>query len=293
MRLFIAMAGADLLARDLADRLHGQSLIAEDRRFPDGESYVRLSPAVKGKDVLLVCQLSPPDAALLPLVFAARTARALGARSVKLVAPYLPYLRQDRIFEPGEALSSAIFANLISREVDALITVDPHLHRYPSLETIYSIPATVVHSSGLIAAWIRDNVESPVIIGPDSESAQWVSDVARSADAPWACFEKKRLGDRKVELIGPDLERWRDRTPVVVDDIAASGETMIAALEHLVQVDLKAPYCIAIHGLFDEDTGNRIARLAKRLITTDTVPNKYNSLAVAPLIAQVLAAQGC
>lgn len=71
------------------------------RRFPDGESYVRLDAPVGGRDALLVCGLDRPDERLLPLVFAAGAARELGAASVGIVAPYLGYLRQDRRFRDG------------------------------------------------------------------------------------------------------------------------------------------------------------------------------------------------
>ena len=65
----------------------------EVHRFPDGEVRVRLSGAMNGEDVVLLAALDRPDARLLALLFAAATARELGAATVGLVAPYLPYLR--------------------------------------------------------------------------------------------------------------------------------------------------------------------------------------------------------
>ncbi|WP_163434697.1 ribose-phosphate pyrophosphokinase-like domain-containing protein, partial [Escherichia coli] len=65
----------------------------ESRRFPDGETYVRLACNVSGRDVAIVCTLAQPDEQFLRLVFAARAARDLGAATVTLVAPYLAYMR--------------------------------------------------------------------------------------------------------------------------------------------------------------------------------------------------------
>ena len=92
--------------------------VVTSRRFPDGETYLRIDTDCAGKTVILVCTLERPDDKLLPLVFLADAVRELGAARVGLVAPYLAYLRQDRRFLPGEAVTSKTFAGLLSRYVD-------------------------------------------------------------------------------------------------------------------------------------------------------------------------------
>src|SRR3546814_2878173 len=96
---------------------------------------MRLHSAVAGCDAAVVCTLARPDDQFLQLLFAARLLRESGARSVQLVAPYLAYMRQDRRFHDGEALTSRQFAQLLSAEFDGLVTVDPHLHRYGNLRS--------------------------------------------------------------------------------------------------------------------------------------------------------------
>ena len=124
----------------------------------------------------------------------------MGAASVCLVAPYLAYMRQDTRFNPGEAVTSEYFARLLSGAIDRLITIDPHLHRRNSMQEIYSVPCDVLHAAGVISAWIRENIPQALLIGPDSESEQWVSEVARNAGAPSIVLEKIRHGDRDVEV---------------------------------------------------------------------------------------------
>src|SRR5690242_4111212 len=113
------MTGNEQLAWELVSLTSGEYGEIELLQFPDGESYVRVLSDVKDKDVFLVCTLAKPDSKFLQLVFTAATVRSFGAASVKLVAPYLAYMRQDRIFHPGEALTSRTFAELISRYFDA------------------------------------------------------------------------------------------------------------------------------------------------------------------------------
>lgn len=137
--LIFALHGQDKLSADLAVLLGGETGHLTIRRFPDGESYVRLDTPVTGHPVILVCDMRDPDAKILQICFAAAAAKELGATCVGLVAPYLPYMRQDLRFQPGEAITSASFARLIGGFADWLVTVDPHLHRYASLGEIYAI----------------------------------------------------------------------------------------------------------------------------------------------------------
>ncbi len=143
---------------------------------------------------------------MLSLLFAAATARELGAVQIGLVAPYLAYMRQDRRFVPGEAVTSREIAQLLSEAFDWLVTIDLHLHRYNSLNEIHRIPTCVVHAASLISEWIKANLTNALIIGPDSESEQWVSTVAKDAGAPYTVLEEVRRGDRDVEISIKSLE---------------------------------------------------------------------------------------
>ena len=198
--LFIPMPGNEATARALARPLGAALGQLELRAFPDGETYLRFDGDLSGRSLAIVCTLDRPNEKILPLLFAAATARELGAIKVGLVAPYLAYMRQDRRFKPGEAVTSREIAQLLSNAFDWMVTVDPHLHRYSSLSEIYRIPTRVVHAASLMSEWIKANVPKPLIIGPDGESEQWVSTVAQDAGAPYAVLEKVRRGDREVEI---------------------------------------------------------------------------------------------
>lgn len=258
-------------------------------RFPDGEMSVRLDTSVEGVEVVLVCGLHRPDAKLLPLCFAADAARDLGATRVGLVAPYLAYLRQDRRFNPGEAITSTTFARILSAHVEWLVSVDPHLHRYPSLSAVYSVPASVVHAGLSIAEWIATNVERPILVGPDSESEQWVAEVASLAQAPFVVLEKTRRGDRDVEVSIPQIERWRDHTPVLVDDIVSTARTMIATVGQLLRLALRAPVCIGVHAVFAGSAYDELRSAgAVQVVTCNTIEHPSNRIDVTPAIGRAV-----
>jgi ribose-phosphate pyrophosphokinase len=287
--IVIPLPGNEALAASIARSLNVEHGTLQTRSFPDQETYLRFEHPLKGRTVILVCSLNQPDAKFLPLVFAADAARELGAEQVILVAPYLCYMRQDRRFHAGEAVTSASFARRLSATFESFVTVDPHLHRYRSLNEIYSIPSRVIHAAPAIADWIVQNEKQAVLIGPDIESEQWVSDVARSAHSPHRVLRKERFGDRDVKIELPDLTEFREHTPILIDDIVSSGRTMIEASRQLRRQGLAAPVCIAVHGLFTPETERELMGVAARIATTNTVQHHTNAIDLSQALADQVA----
>lgn len=288
--LVLAPDGGHPLGRLLADALGLPLGAVESRRFPDGETYLRLDAECRGRHVIIACTLDRPDPKLLPLVFLAGAARAEGAVRVGLVAPYLAYMRQDQQFRPGEAVTSRMFATLLSRHIDWLVTVDPHLHRVHTLDEIYTVPTRVVAAAPALAAWIAAHVPRPLVVGPDEESTQWVRDVATRAGAPFVVMRKVRRGDREVEIASPDVSAWRDRTAIVVDDVVSSGQTMIVTVRRLIEAGLAAPVCLAVHALFAAETAAALrAAGASGVIATNTIDHPAAAIDIVPLLAPAIA----
>lgn len=190
--ILFSLPGNDIMSHKLLKQLNAEAGESIIRQFPDGESYVKLNSNVKGKRAVLVSTLHEPNDKLLPLYFLSQTAKDLGAECTCLVAPYLAYMRQDKRFEPGEGITSTYFGKLISSFADSLVTVDPHLHRRSSLSEVYQIPNKVIHAASHISKWIKENIEMPVLIGPDNESVQWVSEVAKDAGASYTILQKNQ-----------------------------------------------------------------------------------------------------
>lgn len=286
--LILALPDNEAFARHLANAGAWELGTVETRRFPDGESHVRILSDVAGKSVALVCTLARPDEGFLRLVYAADAIRALGASEISLIAPYLAYMRQDRRFRSGEAVTSKSFARLISSSFDHLITVDPHLHRYASLSALYTIPTVTLHAAPLLADWIAAEVAHPLVIGPDAESEQWVSAIAARIGAPYAVLTRIRHGDRDVEIALPDLSEWSGLQPVLVDDIAASGHTLIETARQLPQQGFAPPEIAVVHGIFAGDSFERLRPLCRRIVSSDSVTHATSLIALAPLIAASL-----
>jgi ribose-phosphate pyrophosphokinase len=284
-RVILPLPGNEEFAGRLAQAGGWQLGTMETRHFPDGETYVRILSDIAGKSVALVCTLARPDEGFLRLVFTADAARSLGAREVTLIAPYLAYMRQDRRFLPGEAVTSLSFAYLISANFDRLVTVDPHLHRYRALSALYKIPAATLHAAPLLADWVAGEVQRPLLIGPDEESDQWVSAIAARIGAPHAVLRKTRHGDRDVAIDLPDLSQWKGCEPVLIDDIASSGHTLIEAARKLPLQGLARPHVAVVHGIFAGASYERLGPLCQKIVSADSIPHASNAIGLAPLVA--------
>ena len=258
--------------------------------FPDGDIYLKYNTPLKGKKVVIVHSFQPhPDTSLFDVIFAAETARTLGATKVILVAPYLAYMRQDTQFHPGEAVSSKIMAKLLNKSIDKIITIDPHLHRYKSLKDIFTIPATKVTVNDLIAAYIQKNVKNVVIIGPDWESYQWAESIAKQINVPVTVLEKTRYSARKVEVKMKKAILIKDKNVVIVDDIISTGHTIAEAAKKAKKAGARSITAIGVHGLFVENAVDTLKHAGvNRIVTTNCIQHPTNKIDVTPLLMEEL-----
>jgi ribose-phosphate pyrophosphokinase len=271
------------------------------RRFPDGESLVRL-PVPLPPRAIVFCTLGRPNERLVELMLAARTARRHGAAHLTLVAPYLCYMRQDIEFNPGEAVSQTIVGEFLAGLFDAVLTVDPHLHRIDTLAQAIPVGTPVAASAAAsIAAFVASAVPDAVLVGPDEESAQWVARVAADARLPHAVCVKQRFGDRDVRVEFPQAaaaaslpaQALRGRRVVLVDDIASSGQTLIQAAHACLGAGAASVDAVVTHALCgDADIAAMTRAGIARLWSTDSLEHPSNAIALAALLADCCRAHG-
>jgi len=257
------------------------------RNFPDKETYLKINEIVQGRDIIIMDSLDRPNQKILPLLLVVQTMREFGANQVGLMAPYLPYLRQDARFNAGEAITSRYFAELISDHFDWLLTVHPHLNRYQNLNEIYAIQAKVIESAIEMAHWIVENVENPLLIGLSGGIEQWIARIANNCDASYVLLKKIRRGDRMVEISMPDMSHYVDYTPVLIDDIISTGQTMIEAVNHLKKTKMSLPICLAVHAVFAEGAYRALQNTGVRqIVTCNTIKHSSNRIDLARAISE-------
>lgn len=262
--------------------------VVERHRFPDGELKLRL-PTPLPERVVVYRGLYHPNEKLVELLLVAQTARQLGARELTLVCPYLGYMRQDIAFLPGEAVSQRIVGGFLAGLFDAVVTVDPHLHRVATLGEAVPVARPVVLSGApALADWIAQQRPGALLLGPDEEAAQWVAQAAARHGNDSAVCRKVRHGDRQVEIELPDVP-WLGRQVVVLDDVASTGHTVARATKLLLAAGVASVDVAVTHALFAGDA-LQVMRDAGvgEVWSTDCIAHPTNVVPMAPLLAQAL-----
>lgn len=266
--------------------------VIERHRFPDGELRLRLPEALPAR-VVLLRSLDRPNEKLTELLLAARTARELGAEHLTLVAPYLAYMRQDKAFAPGEAISQRIVGRFLADLFDALLTVDPHLHRVATLQQAVPVhEARCLSAAPLWGHWIASQLNKPILVGPDIESQAWVVQAAATHGFEHAVCRKIRHGDLHVEVALPPLQ-VQGRATVLIDDVASSGRTLAEAARLLLSAGAASVDVAVTHALLADDA-LAVMRAAgiRHLWSTDAIAHPSNVLKLAPALAAALQTQG-
>ncbi|MES2153956.1 MAG: ribose-phosphate diphosphokinase [bacterium] len=289
MPFVLAGSGSRVFAESLARELGTPLARAETKRFPDGEGHVRILDPAKGRDVVIV-QATAPDTNLVELLLWQDAAREAGASSITTVIPYLGYARQDRVFLPGEAVSSRAAARAIAGSSDRIITIDPHKEESMAFfggkaASVSAVPQL----AAVLASWGVDTV-----LAPDKGARARAESAAHIMHARVDHLEKTRLSATEVVMQAKDLD-VRGARVAIVDDLIASGATMLTAARQLKQAGAKAVYAACTHGLF---TGGSPANLLSdgidRLLVTDTVPvasprpTGLDIVSAAPAVARLL-----
>jgi len=255
-------------------------------KFPDDELLVRFNINLKNQSVALVQSFygSISDC-IIEVILAASTAKEIGAKKVALVAPYFPYLRQDKRFHDGESVSQNIIAGLFDKYFDSIYIMDPHLHRKNSLKRVFRIKSVKLSANSLIADYIKKKIKNPVLIGPDSESYKWARNVADLIGAESRILEKKRYSSYHVEVKLNKKIDLKKKNVVIVDDIVSTGHTIIEASKLLRKLGAKNIYCICVHGIFADGALKKLNKAKIKVISTNTLPNKLAKIDVSGEIA--------
>ncbi|MBU0459373.1 MAG: ribose-phosphate diphosphokinase [Nanoarchaeota archaeon] len=279
-----------VLAKKIAKQLKCKFSPLTIKSFPDGDIYLKYNTNLKKQKVVIVQSFQPhADMSLFDIIFAAETAKDLGAKKVILVAPYLGYMRQDKRFHSGECISSRVMAKLLNNSVDKLITIDPHIHRYKSLKDIFTIPAVNLTANNLIADYIEKHFKNEVIIGPDWESYQWAEAIAKRINVEATVLKKERFSSRHVEVKIVKKIPISMKNVVIVDDIISTGHTVIEAAKKAKQFGARSISVIGVHGLFVENALMKLRKAGiKNIITTNCIEGKTAKIDVGSLLVREL-----
>ena len=268
------------LSKRLSEVLEVPMANLESRRFPDFECYVRVHDNLDSEDVVLV-QTTYPDENIIELFLLQDAIKEFNVKSLTTVVPYFGYARQDKKFNAGEPLSAKTLVNHIQLSTDSFITVDIHEENIVSW---FSVPAINVSGMPQIGEYLK-GISPDIIIAPDKGALSLAKSVAEVTGCSWDYLEKTRIDGDTVEMKAKNLS-VSGKKVAIVDDIIATGGTIVKATEHLKSQGAQEVYCACTHGLFTKGALPRLQKVCDMVISTDTIENETSLVSVAWEIAE-------
>ncbi len=266
------------------------------KKFPDGETYVKLEGAdFKGEDVFIIHSLYPDvNENLVELLL---TADAVNEHegTVHLVIPYIAYARQDKVFESGEAFSLKTLAKIFrSVGTQNILFVDSHFHRKTGDFVFFGVPARNISAAGLLSEYAQKSIGGDLtVVGPDEGSKNFLKDI----EGVITLKKNKRF----IESNGKEMryetstevpEGLENKNVLILDDMISSGETMKSSAIAL-KARKNTVYIACTHGLFTKDSLQKLGEHCNRVICTDTVESRASIVSVSGLIADEIRKISC
>ena len=296
-KLAIFSGNANLeLAKDICKDLKVKLQDALVGRFSEGEIRVKINENVRGKDVFVVQPTCPPsNDNLMELLIMIDALRRASAKRITAVIPYFGYARQDRKDQPRVPITAKLVANLLTiAGADRILTMDLHAGQ---IQGFFDIPVDHLFSVGVFVDYFsKMNIKDLVAVSPDVGSIKMARAYAKRVSSGLAIIDKRRVSPEKAEAMHI-MGEVEGKNVIIVDDMIATGSSLIEAVEALKKAKAKAIYAAITHGILSGPAIQRIDQCQglEKLLISDSVPlssekqhEKIQVLSVANLLAEAI-----
>ena len=280
------------ICAELGKKLGGMMV----ERFSEGEVRVKIDDNVRGKDVFIVQPTCPPvNENLMELLIIIDALKRASAGRITAVVPYYGYARQDRKDQPRVPISAKLVANLLTvAGSDRILTMDLHAGQ---IQGFFDIPLDHLFAVNVFVEHITNKLKLKdfVVVSPDVGGIKTARAYAKRLGAALAIVDKRRVSPEKAEAMNI-LGEVSGKNAILVDDLVATGGSLLEAAHALKKSGVKKIYAAVVHGVLSGDAMKNVENsILEELIITDTIPlgankkhPKIKVLTVAPLLADAI-----
>ncbi len=283
---------AEEICKELGKKLGGMMV----ERFSEGEIRVKIDDNVRGKDVFVIQPTCPPpNENLMELLIIIDALKRASAGRITAVVPYYGYARQDRKDQPRVPISAKLVANLLTvAGASRILTMDLHAGQ---IQGFFDIPLDHLFAVNVFVEYITSKLklENYVVVSPDVGGIKTARAYAKRLGVGLAIVDKRRISPEKAEAMNI-LGEVEGKNAILVDDLIATGGSLIEAANALRRAGVKKIYAAVVHGVLSGDAVKKIeSSILEHLIITNTIPmddrkasSKIKVLSVAPLLAEAI-----
>ena len=275
--MIIGGSASQDLAAHVAKELGEELCYVEIKKFPDGEKYLRVDANVEDEVTVIQSTGYPQDENLMELLFLISTLKDLGAKKVRVVVPYMGYARQEKRFKDGECVLN--FFNIKARNISAMPAIAEYLNK----------------------KYFKKTDKKPLIIAPDKGAYGFAQEMAEIIGCECTYLSKVRLGPDKVETRIVDVrcdgagentvnvDSVKGKHAVIIDDIIATGGTIVNAINILKQYGASKVDVCCVHPILTNNGAVRIYGAgAEKIIGTNSLSSDTSRVSIAKSIANAL-----
>lgn len=243
------------------------------KHFPDTESYVQI-PGInsfKNQKITIYHRLYPePDKRIFELLLLLSKVKEQ-TKNIELLVSYLPYARQDRENKVGEAVSANVLCGLLKNfGVKKLITYDCHFLPTPGNFIRAGLKIENRSAGRMLYAYAKKyfKKEKFVVVSPD-EGASYFT---KHAEGLSHSLKKTRKSATEIHKMEGHAE-VKGKNVCILDDIIATGGTIMHATKHLKELGAKKIIVGTTHGVFaGENIADKISRSGcAKIFTTNSI----------------------
>lgn len=264
-------------------------------KFSDGEIKVKINEDVRGRDVFIIQSICPPvNDSLVELLILIDALKRSSAKRITAVVPYFGYARQDRKDQPRVPITAKLIANLLTAAgTNRVLTIDLHAGQ---IQGFFDIPLDHLFAVNIFVDYFESQkVKDLVVISPDVGGVKMARAYAKRFKADLAVVDKRRVNDKKTEVMFI-MGKVKGKNALIVDDIVATASSLIEATDALKKEGAKDVYAAITHPILSGPAIERIAgSKVKKLMVTNTIPVPKNKmvpkikvLSIAPLLAEAI-----
>jgi ribose-phosphate pyrophosphokinase len=267
-------------------------------KFPGGELYARYLESVRGADMFIVQSLGQPvNENLMQMLIMIDAAKRASAKRIVAVIPWYAYSRQDRKTKPREPITARLVANMIQAAgAERVMTMDLHTGQ---IEGYFTFPVDHLTAMHTFVDYFVDqgfkDADDAVVVAPDTGEVKVAKQLAGHLRLPWAIVNKMRDRPDRSEVTHV-IGDVAGKRVLMIDDIIATGGTLVNAAARLVEDGATEVRAAATHGEFSGDAYEKIEdSLIKEVVVTDTLPlksgrprSKIKTLTIAPILASTI-----
>lgn len=245
--------------------------------FPGGEEHVRVTGVASPGMSLIIEARITNSSWWMRLVMLDDALVSLGC-IYTLKLPYMPYARQDRVCNTGEAAGASRFGKELKglKYCRSITLVDVHS---PAARLAAPAWSLVVDQAQIFKDWslLRNFTvgESCVLVAPDKGALRKTAKVADALAAQYICANKVR-DPLTTKIIATTVDAPIDpaRHYLIVDDICDGGRTFIELAKVLREKGATKISLYVTHGIFSSGFGE-LSKHFNTIFTTNSFYPRY------------------